>query len=683
MIQAGNPFLSKYNTPHGTVPFYKIKISDYEPAFEEAMKIQNHEIQKITSDRVGGTFQNTIEALEYSGEQLGKISNVFFNLLSAESSDEMMEIAQRIQPKLTEHYNNIFLNEALFQRVKTVYNSFAGANQNTLNKEQSRLQQNMYDNFVDQGANLNSEDQAKYRELSSQLGIYTLNFGQNVLKATNAYSLLLTKEADLEGLPQDVIDAATQKAQEKGKEGWIFDLSSPSYISFMKYSSKRDLRKELYMAYNTKCMDGEFDNMENIKGIVNTRLAIANLLGYPSYADYVLRKRMAGNSLNVYDLLNELLTGFETAAHEEYREVQGFAIGKESKAMEIMPYDWSYYSDKLKDTRFELNDEMVRPYFELENVKKGVFGLATRLYGITFKKNVKIPVYQKDVEAFEVYDREENYLAVLYTDFYPRAGKRPGAWMTEFQGQEIRNGKMIRPHISLVMNFTRPTATKPALLTFDEVETFLHEFGHSLHGMLAGTVYPSISGTNVYRDFVELPSQIMENFLIEKEYLDLFAVHYETGEKIPQELVKKIINAANFNAGYLCLRQLSFGFLDMAYHMITKPFAEDINHFELEAVKPTLVVPPVEGALISPAFSHIFSGGYAAGYYSYKWAEVLDADAFALFKEKGIFSKEAAQSFYENILTKGGTENPMELYTRFRGQKPTTEALKRRSGIIK
>jgi peptidyl-dipeptidase Dcp len=685
MVQAGNPLLSAYNTPHGTIPFDKIKVSDYEPAFEEAMKIQNQEIQKIAENRVEASFQNTIEALEYSGELLGKVSSVFFNLLEAESSDEMMAIAQHIQPKLTEHANNIYLNESLFRRVKAVYDSYfviAGLTHNPLNKEQSRLLQKMYENFVDQGANLSLEDKEKYRELSSQLDNYTLNFGQNVLKATNAYTLLLTNESDLAGIPQDIIDAAAQKAKEKEKNGWIFDLSAPSYIAFMKYSSKRDLRKQLYMAYNTKSVGGDFDNRENIKGIVNTRLAIANLMGYKSYADYVLRKRMAANSQNVFNLLNELLTGFEVSAHEEYREVQGFAIGKEGKSIEIMPYDWSYYSDKLKDAKFDLNDEMTRPYFELENVKKGVFGLATTLYGLTFKKNTKIAVYQEDVEAFEVYDKDGKFQAVLYTDFYPRAGKRGGAWMTEFRGQEVRNGKVVRPHISLVMNFTKPTATKPALLTFDEVETFLHEFGHSLHGMLANTTYSSLSGTNVYRDFVELPSQIMENFLVEKEYLDLFAVHYETGEKIPQELVQKIVDAANFNVGYLCLRQLSFGFLDMAYHSITEPFANDINRFEYEAIKPTIVVPIVDGALISPAFSHIFSGGYGAGYYSYKWAEVLDADAFALFKEKGIFNKEVAQSFRE-MLSKGGTEDPMEIYIQFRGQKPTTEALKKRSGISK
>ncbi|GHT74062.1 dipeptidyl carboxypeptidase II [Bacteroidia bacterium] len=679
MVQAGNPLLSKYNTPHETVPFDKIKLSDYEPAFEEAMKRHDAEIQKIVANKVTPTFENTIEALEFSGEWLTQVSTVFFNLLSAESSDEMMAIAQRIQPKLTGHSNNISLNDALFQRVKVVYEQKANLN---LNKEQARLLDNTYEGFVREGANLSEADKNKYRELTSQLGSYTLNFGQNVLKATNAYTLSLTNEADLAGLPQDVIDAAAQKAKQKGKEGWVIDLSAPSYIAFMKYSTNRDLRKDLYMASNTKCIGGEFDNLENIQGIINTRLAIANLLGYKTYADYVLKKRMAGNSENVYALFDELLDGFRTPAREEYREVQGFAIGKEGKSIEVMPYDWSFYSDKLKDSKFDLNDEMTRPYFELENVKKGVFGLATRLYGITFNKNTQIPVYQKEVDAYEVFDKDGKYLAVLYTDFHPRAGKRPGAWMTEYQGEKIQNGKMTRPHVSIVMNFTRSTETKPALLTFDEVTTFLHEFGHSLHGMLANTNYPSMSGTGVYRDFVELPSQFMENFLLEKEYLDLFAVHYLTGEKIPQELVKKIIDAANFNVGYACLRQLSFGMLDMAYHSISQPFAGDLRTFELQAIQPTIIVPVVDGAMISPAFSHIFSGGYAAGYYSYKWAEVLDADAFALFKETGIFSQDAAKSFYENVLSRGGTEDPMELYVRFRGQKPTTEALKRRSGII-
>jgi peptidyl-dipeptidase Dcp len=678
MTQARNPLLSKFNTPLETVPFNKIKTSDYEPAFEEAMKVHNQEIQKIISSKEAPTFWNTIEALEYSGELIAKVSNVFFNLLSAESNDEMMEISRQIQPKLTEHSNNIYLNEILFQKIKTVYEQ---RNQFQLNKEQSRLLQDTYDSFTNRGASLSPEDKKKYRELSSLLSSSTLLFGQNALKATNAYTLLITNEKDLAGLPQDIIDAAAQKAQSKGKEGWLFDLSSPSYTAFMKYSSLRDLRKELYLAYNTKCIGGEYDNLPVIKDIVNTRLAIARLLGYESYADRVLRKRMAGNTANVYHLLEELWTGFHASALQEYREVQGFAIGKEESYIEVTPYDWSYYSDKLKDAKFGLNDEKIRPYFELENVKKGVFGLATRLYGITFRKNPKIPVYHPEVEAFEVYDKEGAYLAVLYTDFFPREGKRSGAWMTEFQGQKMKNGKMVRPHISLVMNFTRPTASKPALLTFDEVETFLHEFGHSLHGMFAATTYPSLSGTNVYRDFVELPSQFMENFLTEKEYLDSFAVHYKTGEKIPQKLINRIVEVANFNVGYLCMRQLSFAYLDMAYYTITEPFTADIASFEQEAVRKTLVLPPVEGVLISHAFSHIFSGGYAAGYYSYKWSEVLDADAFALFKEKGIFNPEVARAFYENILTKGGTEDPMELYVRFRGQKPSTKALMKRSGI--
>ena len=678
MTHAGNPLLEKFNTPHSSIPFNKIKISDYEPAFEKAIKIHDSEIDKIAKSKVAPDFKNTIEALEYSGKALGQIASVFYNLLSAESNDEMMEISQRIQPKLTEHENNIMLNDALFKRVKAVYDQKDKLN---LNKEQETLLQRTYDGFENQGANLSPANKDKYRELSSKLANLTLNFGQNVLKATNAYSMHLTDKSQLKGLPDDEIAAALQRAQSQGKEGWVFDLSAPSYVAFMKYSSDRELRKKLYTAYNTRCVGGEFDNTGIIRDIINTRLEIAKLIGYKSYADQVLKKRMAGSIEGVYELLNELLTGFEKSAHEEYREVQGFAIGKEGKNIEVMPYDWSFYSDQLKDAKFDLTDEMTKPYFELENVKKGVFGLATQLYGISFRKNAKIPVYQEEVEAFEVFDETGEFLAVLYTDFHPRAGKRPGAWMTEYRPQEISNGKNVRPLISIVMNFTRPTGTKPALLTFDEVETFLHEFGHALHGIFANTTYPSLSGTSVYRDFVELPSQIMENFLLEKEYLDQFAVHYQTGEKIPAELVKKITDASNFNGGYLCLRQLTFGLLDMAYHTITEPYTGEIAPFESKAIEPTVVVPPVDGALVSSAFSHIFSGGYAAGYYSYKWAEVLDADAYALFKEKGIFNREIAKLFYENVLSKGGTEDPMELYVRFRGHKPSTEALMKRSGI--
>ncbi|MDL2323436.1 M3 family metallopeptidase [Bacteroidales bacterium OttesenSCG-928-A17] len=678
MTHAGNPLLDKFNAPHQSIPFNKIKISDYEPAFEKAIKMHDVEIDKIIKNKKAPDFANTIEALEYSGTELEQISAIFYNLLSAESNDEMMKISQRIQPKLTEHENDIMLNESLFDRIKVVYDQ---KDQLKLNKEQGTLLEKTYNRFVNNGANLSPENKTKYRELSSKLAGLTLNFGQNVLKATNAYSLILTDKDQLKGLPEDVIADASKKAESKGKEGWLFDLSAPSYIAFMKNASDRNLRKELYTAYNTRCMGGEFDNTEIIRNIINTRLEIANLIGYKTYAHQALKERMAGNVESVFELLNELLAGFENSARQEYREVQGFAIGKEKRNIEVMPYDWSYYADKLKDAKFELNDELTKPYFELENVKKGVFGLATQLYGISFKKNAKIPVYQEEVEAFDVFDEKGNFLAVLYTDFHPREGKRPGAWMTEYRPQEMRNGKNIRPLISIVMNFTRPTETKPALLTFDEVETFLHEFGHALHGIFANTTYPSLSGTSVYRDFVELPSQIMENFLLEKEYLDQFAVHYQTGEKIPAELVQKIIDASNFNAGYLCLRQLSFGLLDMAYHTITEPYTGEIAAFEHGAVEPTNVVPTIEGVMMSTAFSHIFSGGYAAGYYSYKWAEVLDADAYTLFQEKGIFNKEVAKLFHEYILSKGGTEDPMELYVRFRGHKPTTHALMKRSGI--
>lgn len=680
MVVTANPLLSTFKTPYQTVPFDKIKITDFEPAFESAMKSHNAEIQKIIKNKAKPSFQNTIEALEYSGETLGKVSNVFFVLLGVESNDEMMAISQRIQPKLTDHSNNINLNELLFQRVKAVYEQ---KYQLGLNVEQMRLLDDTYDGFVNRGANLNAQDKEKYRELSSKLGQLTLMFGQNVLKATNAYQMLLTDEKQLDGLPQDVKDAAAQRAKSKEKTGFLIDLSAPSYISFMKYAANRELRKELYMAYNTRCASGEFSNVQNVIDIANSRLAIANLLGYKSYADQVLKKRMAGSAVNVYELMDELLTGFSPAALQEYSEVQGYAIGRENKNIEIMPYDWSYYSEKLKDAKFDLNDEKVRPYFELENVKKGVFGLATQLYGITFKKSSKISVYNKEVEAFEVFRENGEFLAVLYTDFHPRAGKRPGAWMTEYQGQKIQNGKNVRPHIAIVMNFTRSTENTPALLTYDEVETFLHEFGHALHGIFANTVYPGLSGTSVYRDFVELPSQIMENFLLEKVYLDGFAKHYQTGEPIPADLVKKIVDASNFNAGYLCLRQLSFAYLDMSYHTVNKPIAASVNRFEKDAIAKIAVLPSVDNTTISTAFSHIFSGGYAAGYYSYKWAEVLDADAYALFKENGILSKEIARKFYENILSKGGTEDPMELYIKFRGHKPSTDALMKRSGIKK
>ena len=680
MIQASNPFLSKYRTPYSTAPFDKIKTEHYEPAFEAGIRQHQQEIDAIVNQRSTPTFENTIEALDRSGDLLTRVSSVFFALLSAESNDEMMEISQRISPKLSEHSNNINLNEGLFQRVKAVYDNREEMN---LTPEQTMLLTETYNGFVRSGANLSGTDKERYRQLSSELSQLTLTFGQNVLKETNRFSMLLTDKKELEGLPQDIIEAAAELAREEGKEGWLFNLSYPSYVPFMKYSSRRDLREKMYRAYNSRCTGGEYNNLDIMKRIAEVRLEIARLMGKNTYAEYALERRMAQNSQNVYNLLNQLLEAYTPTALQEVKEVQGFAIGKEGRNITLMPWDWSYYADKLKDAKYDLNDEMLKPYFELENVKKGIFGLATDLYGITFQKNEAIPVYHPEVEAFEVKDADGRMLAILYTDFHPRSGKRSGAWMTEFKGQwREKNGEDSRPHITIVMNFSRPSGNQPALLTYDEVETFIHEFGHALHGMFANTTYPSLSGTNVYRDFVELPSQIMENWLSEKDFLDRFAVHYQSGEKIPEALVQKIRDAGNFNVGYACLRQLSFGLLDMAWHTITAPIDTDVATFEKKPSASTQILPAVEGAVTGAQFSHIFSGGYAAGYYSYKWAEVLDADAFALFKERGIFDKETATSFRKNILEKGGTEPPMELYKRFRGSEPSIEALMRRDGIL-
>lgn len=681
-IQAQNPFFSAYKTPHGTPPFDKIKNEHYEPAIDKGIKDHREEIDKLVMMRAVPTFENTIVPYERSGELLNKVNSVFFNLLSSESDDEMLEIAQRIQPKLSEHSNEINLNEGLFQKVKAVYDKRYESN---LNPEQIRLVEKIYQGFENRGATLTGKDRDTYKELSAKLSQLTLTFGQNALKEGNKFEMILTEEADLAGLPQSVKDAAIAKAKSKDKEGYMFDLSAPSYIAFMKYSTRRDLREKLYRAYNTKCVvGGEFDNQENVKEIAKTRMEIANLLGYTDYATYVLRNKMAKDKEHVYDLLNKLYDAYAIAAREDVKQVEGFAVGFEGQAIDLQPWDWAFYSEKLQDAKYSVNDELVRPYFELENVKKGVFGLATDLYGITFKKNSKIPVYHPEVEAFDVVDAKGNFVAVLFTDFHPREGKRQGAWMTEFKGQYFdKDGKDSRPHVSIVMNFTRSTETEPALLTFDEVNTFLHEFGHALHGMLTECTYETLSGTNVEHDFVELPSQIMENWLTEKEYLDRFAVHYKTGEKIPTDLVQKLIDAANYNAGYACYRQLSFGFLDMAWHTLNKPYTGDVIDFEHKAMSKTALLPTVDGACMSTSFGHIFSGGYAAGYYGYKWAEVLDADAFALFKETGIFNTETANSFRENILKRGNTEDPMNLYVKFRGQEPTVDALLIRTGVKK
>lgn len=680
-MNAQNPFLEKYNTPHGTVPFDKIETEHYEPAILEGIRRQNAEIDAIVNNPEAPSFANTLLAYEKSGELLERVVTVFENLRSAETNDALQALAQKMMPLLSEHENNINLNEKLFHRIKVVYDQ---KDQLELTPEQTKLLDNAYDGFIRRGANLQGEAKEEYRQLTKELSSLTLQFSENNLKEVNNYQLVITDKAQLAGLPESALEAAAETAKENGVNGWVITLQAPSYIPFLTYADNRDLRRELYMAYNTKCTrDNEYNNLEIVKKIADTRMRIAQLLGYDNFAQYTLEKRMAENSEAVYNLLDQLLDAYTPTARNEYQEVQELARMEQGTDFVVMPWDWSYYSNKLKDKKFNINEEMLRPYFELEKVKEGVFGLATRLYGITFKRNTDIPVYHKDVDAYEVFDNDGKFLAILYTDFHPRAGKRAGAWMTEYKGQWIDDETNVdsRPHVSIVMNFTKPTENKPALLSFNEVETFLHEFGHSLHGMFANSTYQSLSGTNVYWDFVELPSQIMENFAIEKEFLNTFAKHYRTGEDLPDELIKRMVEASNFNAAYACLRQVSFGLLDMAWYTRNTPFDGEVKAYEQKAWEKAQLLPVVKDACMSTQFSHIFSGGYSAGYYSYKWAEVLDADAFSLFKQKGIFNREVAESFRSNILSKGGTEHPMILYKRFRGQEPTIDALLIRNGI--
>ena len=682
-IHTSNPFFEKYTAPHGTVPFDRIEVEHYTPAIQEGIRLQNAEIDAIISNPDTPTFANIVLAYEESGELLHRVNTVFGNLLSAETCNELQELAKEIMPLLSEHENNISLNEKLFERIKTVYEQ---KDKEYLNPEQTKLLEDIYNGFVRNGANLPEEAKEKYRELYKELSLLTLQFSENNLKETNDYKLVLSAPSQLSGLPEGAIDAAAETAKEKGIEGWVFTLQAPSYGPFMTYADSRDLRHELYMAYGTKCThDNAYNNLEIVKRIANIHMEIAQLLGYDNFAEYNLQERMAQSSKSVYKLLNQLLEAYSPTAQEEYNEVQAMARQEQGDDFILMPWDWGYYSHKLKDLKFNLDDEMLRPYFELSRVKEGVFGLATKLYGITFKKNTDIPVYHKDVDAYEVFDKDGKYLAVLYTDFHPRAGKRSGAWMTSYKEQWIdeKSGENSRPHVSIVMNFTKPTQNKPALLTFGEVETFLHEFGHSLHQMFADTTYQSLSGTNVYWDFVELPSQFMENFAIEKEFLHTFARHYQTGELIPDDLVQRIVDSSNFNAAYACLRQVSFGLLDMAWYTRNTAFDGNVRTYEKEAWKKAQILPTVAETCMSTQFSHIFAGGYSAGYYSYKWAEVLDADAFSLFKQKGICNPEVAASFRKNILSKGGTEHPMTLYKRFRGQEPTIDALLIRNGIKK
>ena len=681
MLTAQNPFLNYQNwkTPHGTYPFDAIKVEHYMPAFDEGIKQGLAEIDAIANNPAAPTFANTIEAYEKAGKLLSVVASCFYNLTSAETNDSLAALELELSPKLSEYSSTILLNEKLFERIKTVYEQ---KDKLKLTAEQSKMLDDIYEGFANNGANLSAEDKEQFKALQAKLSKLTLVYGQNVLKATNAWTRLIKDESLLAGLSDDTKQMLHANAAKKGLDGWLLDLKPTTYIPVMKYCDNRDIRRELYMAYNTRCIGGEFDNTQNIKEIVNTRLALANLFGKACYADKSLHKTMAETKENVYRLLDQLRDAYIPVARAEYDELQHFADSLGFYAT-LQAWDWSYYSEKLKNEKYALNDDELRPYFELENVKKGVFNLANKLYGLKFVKNPNIQVYHPEVDAYDVFDAKGKFLAVYYCDFHPRDGKRGGAWMNDYKPQ-YRDGKTdSRPHIVNVMNFTRATADKPALLTYDEVETFLHEFGHGLHGMLTRCQYASMSGTNVPRDFVELPSQFNENFLGEKAFLDTFAKHYLTGEPMPQALIDKIKAAQNYHAAYACARQLSFGYLDMAWHTITEPFDGDVIAFGNAAMEQVKVLPVVPETQMETAFTHIFAGGYAAGYYSYKWSEVLDADAFSVFKKNGIFDKKTADSFRTNILERGGTEPAMTLYKRFRGQEPTVDALMERDGIKK
>ena len=678
-----NPFFSKYTTIHEVPPFDQIKLEDYEEAFMEGIRRDDEHIDKIINNPEPPTFDNTIIEEDDENEYyalLDKVSAVFFNLLSAETNDEMDALAQKIQPALTKHANDVSLNKRLFERIKAVHD-----NHRPLTPEEECLLQKSYDGFVRSGALLDEEGKAKLRALTEEGSMLSLQFSQNLLKEKKAFSLHITDENDLKGLPDTQKEAARHEAKERNLDGWVFTLDFPSYGPFMQYAENRDLREKMFMAYNTLCThENETNNIDICKRLINIRRETAQLLGYDTYADYVLVKRMASNVANVYKLLDDLIDAYKPTAVAEKEELKQMAKRMNGEDFKLMPWDGAFYSHKLQLEKYNVDAEMVRPYFELSKVIKGVFGLATRLYGITFQENKDIPVYHPDVKAYEVFDKDGSYLAVLYADFYPRKGKQGGAWITSYQDQWInQKGENIRPHVSLVMNFTKPTADKPALLTLGEVETFLHEFGHSLHGMFANTRFSSLSGTNVWWDFVELPSQFMENFSLEREFLSTFAYHYKTGEPMPDDLIQRLIDGRNFAVASACLRQVSFGLLDMAYYTKEKPFEDDLIKFEKKAWEKAIIGTQLENTCMTVQFSHIMAGGYSAGYYSYKWAEVLDADAFAVFKREGVFNRETAQRFRDCILSKGGTEHPMTLYKRFRGGEPTIDALLERNGIKK
>ena len=678
--QIDNPLLAEFNTPFQTPPFDKIKHEHYVPAIDSAIAEAKGEIDRIINNSEAPTFENTIAALDASGRRLSMVSNILFNLNGAETDTALQRIVREVSPKLTDFSNDVNLNPQLFERVKLVWSKRDSLK---LTPEQQTLLESSYKGFVRSGANLNDEDKEKFRAISKELADLSLQFSENYLAETNSYTLNIKDEKDLAGLPQSLIDAAALTAKEKGMEGWVITLDYPMYGPFMKYSENRELRKQLYTASASRCFKGnDSDNQEIAKKIANLRLQRANILGFSNYANFVLEERMAKSSDNVNKFLQQLVDASIPATKLEVEELKKFAAEQGFKG-NIERWDWSFYTEKLKMSKYSYNEEDVKPYFQLEKVIDGVFMLTNKLYGLTYKPNVNIPVYHPDVKAYEVYDESGKLISILYLDFFPRAGKSGGAWMTSFRSQYKEAGVDVRPFVSIVTNFTKPTEKDPSLLTFDEFTTFLHEFGHALHGMLTECTYSSVSGTSVYRDFVELPSQILENWATQKEYLDLFAVHFKTGEKMPQELIQKIIDSQNFQAGYFSLRQLGFGILDMNWHSIEKPVTVSVDEFEKKSIGKFDVLPSVNGTNMSVGFGHIFEGGYAAGYYSYKWAEVLDADAFEVFKQRGIFDKETAKSFRDNILSKGGSEHPMELYKRFRGQEPTIDALLIRSGLKK
>lgn len=674
-----NIFFEPFKTTGGAIPFDRITTGDYEPAIRQGIKEHDAEVEAITSNEAEATFENTIVALERAGATLNRVLGVFYPMLSANADNELMAISERMAPVLSEHFNSITLNERLWQRVKYVQEHFDAASHDV---EDQMLMRETYDGFVRSGANLQGADRERYRDLSKRLTELTLKFDQNALKETPRYEMWLS-EADLDGLPESALDAAKHAARAKGREDeWLVTLDAPSYIPFMKYSTRRDLREKLYKMYNRQCTSGEYCNLDILRDIANTRLEIAHIMGCKTFAEYKLQHTMAGKPERVYQMLNELREAYLPVERNEMERLAGFASNLEGRPVEIMPWDYAYYSNKEKDAMFEINDELLRPYFELGSVTRGVFGFAKRMYGLRFIPNNDAQVFHPEVEVYDVTDDEGKAVGMLYLDFFPRATKQSGAWMTSFREQYIdNNGNDVRPLVTLTMNFTRPTETRPSLLTVREVETFMHEFGHALHQLLSRCRYQSLSGTNVYRDFVEVPSQFNENYVYEREFLDSFARHYISGEPVPQELIDRLIASSQYGAAYACVRQLGFGYIDMAWHSIVEPYGGDDFDFEYDALKDVQAFEPVEGCIMSPQFTHIFSGGYAAGYYGYKWAEMIECDAFDKFKQDGIFNPDTAKSWLDKVLSRGGTEDPMTLYKRFRGAEPSIDALKRRDGI--